>query len=84
VLTTELLSVDPAAAWTSLDGQPWADHTVVGVFKPYPGQLAGSVVGRLRVAGGTLWLCQLPLCAAVVAGDAAAAGILAGLVHGRL
>jgi hypothetical protein len=82
VLTTELLSVDPAAAWTSLDGQPWAEHTVVGVFKPYPGQLAGTVVGRLRVDAGTLWLCQLPLCAAVLAGDAAAAGMLAGLVQG--
>jgi hypothetical protein len=84
VLTTELMSVDPSVAWTKLNGRPWAEHTFVGVFKPYPGQLTGTVLGRMAVGTGTLWLCQLPLCAAVEAGDAAAAGILAALVRGQL
>jgi hypothetical protein len=84
VLATELLSVTPTAAWTSLAGRPWADETFVGVFKPYPGQVTGTVLGRLPVGDGALWLCQLPLCAGVAAGDAAAAGILAALVRGQL
>lgn len=83
VLTTEVLSVSPTAAWTSLNGRPWAEHTMVGVYKPFPGEVTGTVLGRLGVGPGTLWLCQLPLCAAVTAGDAAAAGILAAIVEGR-
>lgn len=83
MLATEALSINPVAAWTTLDGRPWAEHTTVGVFKPYPGQVTGTLVGRLGVDAGTLWLCQLPLCAAVAAGEAAAAGLLAALVQGR-
>jgi hypothetical protein len=84
VLTTELLSVSPTSAWTSLAGRTWAGTTYVGVFKPYPGRLAGTVLGSVHVDAGTLWLCQLPLCAAVNAGDAAAAAILAAIVRGKL
>jgi hypothetical protein len=84
VLTTELLSVSPTAAWTNLAGLPWAEQTFVGVMKPYPARLTGTVLGRSGVGGGTLWLCQLPLCAAVNAGDPAAAGILAAIVHDNL
>ena len=84
VLTTELLSVSPATAWTTIDGRPWAEQTYVGVFKPFPGQLTATVLGRLPVRAGMLWLCQLPLCAAVATGDAAAAGILAAVVRGQL
>ncbi len=84
VLTTELLSVVPTAAWTDLDGHPWADQTLVGVYKPQPGEIAGTVLGRLRVGAGTLWLCQLALCGPAEAGDAAAAAILAAVVRDRV
>jgi hypothetical protein len=84
VLTTEVLGVTPAAAWTNLDGKPWAKRTLMGVFKPFPGQVTGTVLGSLDLGNGTLWLCQLPLCAAVAAGDAAAGAIFAALVRGHV
>jgi hypothetical protein len=84
VLTTELLSVVPDAVWTGLSGRRWAEHTVVGAYKPYPGEIAGTVLGRLDVGAGTLWLCQLPLCAAAVAGDATATAVLAAVVRAQL
>jgi hypothetical protein len=84
VLTTELLSAVPSAVWTELAGRPWAEHTAVGVFKPFPGQITGTVLGWLTVGSGTLSLCQFPLCAAVLAGDAAAAALLSAVVRGEV
>ncbi|MDT4942234.1 MAG: hypothetical protein QOJ34_2323, partial [Pseudonocardiales bacterium] len=81
VLTTELLSVVPTGVWTGRGGRRWAGHTVVGVYKPHPGEIAGTVLGRLGIGAGTMWLCQLPLCAAVAAGDPAASAILAAIVR---
>lgn len=69
VLTTEILEVTPTTVWTSLGAQV---ETLVGVFKPDPERVVGTVVGRLRAHNGTLTLCQLPLAAAASAGSALA------------
>jgi hypothetical protein len=77
VLTTEILEATPTAIWTALGGEGTAVETVVGSFKPYPGETAGTVVGRLRVQAGTLTVCQLP-----VTGVDSSAGALARALIG--
>lgn len=80
VLTTETLAVVPDAVWTGLAGSPWAARTIAGLFKPYPGEIAGTVIGAVPVGRGQLWLCQLPLMAAATAGQATARSVLTDLL----
>lgn len=76
VLTTEALSITPEAVWSGA----WPGRTWVGLFKPYPGQITGTVVGQLPVGPGTLFTCQLPLTTPALADDAAARSVLADLL----
>lgn len=80
VLTTELLSVVPDVVYTELDGQAWAARLLIGMHKPFPGQVQGTVVGSVDVGNGRLWVCQLPLEDAVRRDDPTASSILADLV----
>ncbi|WP_344619812.1 hypothetical protein, partial [Dactylosporangium salmoneum] len=81
VVTTELLSVTAEVVYTTLAGRDWPQHTAVGVYKPLPGRVTGTVVGALDVHLGRLWLCQLPLVDAVLEGDPTALATLADLLE---
>ncbi|MDQ6686313.1 MAG: hypothetical protein M3Z50_01650 [Actinomycetota bacterium] len=80
VLTTEALSIAPEVVWTQLDGSPWAPRTLVGLFKPYPGALTGTLIGSIPVGAGRLWLCQLPVVSAAERGRRVADSLLAELL----
>jgi hypothetical protein len=80
VLTTELLEVTPDAVWTVTPGGDFPVETIVGVLKPPPEPVLGTVVGRLRVGEGWLTVCQLPLIESIAAGSALAAALLRELV----
>jgi hypothetical protein len=80
ILTTEPMPVVPDTAWTTVDGQPWSARTLVGLYKPYPGEITGTLVGAHPVGAAWLWLCQLPLTAAVNEGDPLALALLADLL----
>ena len=56
VLTTHLMATAVDVVWSSLD----ASQTLVGLWKPAPGPVSGTVVGQVD----RLWLCQLSLEAA--------------------
>jgi hypothetical protein len=80
VLTTEILEVTPDAVWTTVAGEFVAVETIVGVLKPPPEPVLGTVVGRLPVAEGWLTFCQLPLIESISAGSALAVALLGELV----
>jgi hypothetical protein len=80
VLTTELLEVTPDAVWTVLDGTTLAVETLIGVMKPPPAPVIGTVVGRLPVSEGVLTLCQLPLTEMAVQDSALAITLLRDLI----
>src|SRR5258708_27710003 len=78
ILTTEILEATPTAVWTLLGGAGTHVETLVGVLKPYPAQVTGIVVGRVRVHGGTLTLCQLPVAAGAKAGGGLGPSVVGG------
>ena len=80
ILTTELLEATPTAVWTSLGDAVMHLETLVGVLKPYPAQVTGTVVGRLRVHEGTLTLCQLPVLVGASAGSALARSLVGDVI----
>ena len=80
VLSTEILEVTPDSVWTALGGPGTHVETVVGVFKPFPHQVVGTAVGRLRVHEGTLTVCQLPLTGLARAGNPLARALLGDIV----
>jgi hypothetical protein len=80
VLASEALTVMPIAVWTDIDGKPWADRTLVGLYKPYPGEIVGTVVGCHALGSSNVWLCQLPLAGSAEDGDPLALSILADLL----
>jgi hypothetical protein len=79
VITTELLEVTPDAVWTA-SGGVFPVETIVGVLKPPPEPVLGTVVGRLRVGEGWLTVCQLPLIESIAAGSVLAVALLRELV----
>ncbi len=81
VLASELLSASPDYVYTDLGGRPFAMATAIGVLKPPPGELLGTVVGRMAVGQGLLTVCQLPLTDAALAGDPLALALLSDLVR---
>jgi hypothetical protein len=80
VLTTELLSVAPEFVFTHVGNGPFAPETAVGVLKPPPDGIVGTVVGRAPAAAGWLTVCQLPLLGQAVAGDPLCAALLCDLL----
>jgi hypothetical protein len=51
------------------------------VLKPPPGELLGTVVGRVPVGPGLLTVCQLPLTDAAQGGDPLALALLSDLLR---
>ncbi len=81
VLTTETMSIVPEAVWTRLGDGKFPPVVVAGMWKPFPGETAGTVVGETRVGAGCLLVCQFPLVEAVGRGDPAAVAVLADLIR---
>jgi hypothetical protein len=81
VLASELLSASPDYVYTDLGGGPFAVETAVAVLKPPPGQLLGTVVGRMPVGPGLLTVCQLPLADAALEGDPLARALISDLLR---
>jgi hypothetical protein len=81
VLASELLSASPDYVYTDLGGRPFATETAIAVLKPPPGDLLGTVVGRLSVGQGLLTVCQLPLTDAARGGDPLALALLSDLLR---
>ena len=81
VLASELLTASPDYIYTDLGGKPFATATAVGVLKPPPGELLGTVVGQLAVEDGKLTVCQLPLTEAAGEGDPLAVALIGDLLR---
>ncbi|MGC2008639.1 hypothetical protein, partial [Trebonia sp.] len=81
VLASELLSASPDYVYTDLGGRPFATETAIAVLKPPPGDLLGTVVGRMAVGQGLLTVCQLPLTDAARGGDPLALALLSDLLR---
>jgi hypothetical protein len=69
VLASELLSAAPEFVFTQLGDGPFAAETAIGVLKPPPDPMIGTVVGRMPVLAGRLTVCQLPITEQAIAGD---------------
>ena len=81
VLASELLSASPDFVYTDLGEGPFAGGApAVAVLKPPPGELRGTVVGRVPVGPGLLTVCQLPLTGAALAGDPLALALISDLL----
>jgi hypothetical protein len=81
VLSYEDTTVPPRCLFTSIDDRPWPDTTAVGVYKPAPNPIQGTLIGEVTVGGGRLLFCQLPVAAAAAAGDAFALALLGDLLR---
>jgi hypothetical protein len=81
VLTSEPMPVVPDTVWTRVGGEAFASSVVVGMWKPFPEEIAGTVVGETSVGPGRLLLCQLPLQSGAEDGEPAATAILADLLR---
>lgn len=81
VVTTELLSVAPRFAYTSLGDTTWPARLVLGMYKPDPGRLRAPVVGAVPLHRGHVWFCQLPLVEAALADDPTAVTTLSELMR---
>jgi hypothetical protein len=78
VLSTEPMSIVPDAVWTRLGDDPLV---VAGMWKPFPDEIAGTVVGEAQVGPGRLVVCQFPLAAGLREGDPMASAVLADLLR---
>ena len=81
VLATELLSIAPEFVFTQVGNGPFAVETAVGVLKPPPDGIVGTVVGRAPVLAGWLTVCQLPLAEQAVAGDPLCGALICDLLN---
>jgi hypothetical protein len=81
VLASELLSASPDFVYTDLGEGPFTGEPAVAVLKPPPGELLGTVVGRVPVGPGLLTVCQLPLTDAALAGDPLALALISDLLR---
>lgn len=81
VLTTEPMTIVPDAVWTRLGDGTYPPVVVAGMWKPFPDEIAGTVVGELPVGAGRLVVCQFPLVQAVRGGDPMATAVLADLLR---
>ena len=80
VLASELLSVAPEFIFSEGSDGPPPPETAIGVLKPPPEPLVGTVVGRVPVLGGRLTVCQLPLTEGASAGDPLCTAVLADVL----
>jgi hypothetical protein len=80
VLTTEILEATPDVVWNAHEGASFAAETIVGVLKPPPDPVVGTIVGRRPVSDGSLTVCQLPLTEAAAVCGALGVALLGELV----
>ena len=81
VLTTEPMPIVPDAVWTRLGGNGFPPVVIAGLLKPFPDEIAGTVVGEIQVGEGRLVVCQFPLREAVRQGDPLATAVLTDLLR---
>jgi hypothetical protein len=81
LLVAEESTIQADSVVTAIDGDFFPTEPVVIAYKPVPGGITGSVVGRQTVGPGTLILCQYRLADGVRRGDAAARALLADVVR---
>lgn len=80
VLSTQLMGVVPDVVWTRLGTDTFATDTLVGLWKPAPDAIRGTVLGRV----GRLWVCQLRLEAGDREPNRTAITVLTDLVRATL
>jgi hypothetical protein len=80
VLTTEILEATPNVVWNANAGASFAAETIVGVLKPPPDPVVGTVVGRRPVGDGSLTVCQLPLTEGAATSRALGVALLGELI----
>jgi hypothetical protein len=80
LLAAELLTASPDYVYTDLGGRPFGTGTAVGVLKPPPSELLGTVVGQLAVEDGLLTVCQFPLADTAREGDPLALALIEDLL----
>jgi hypothetical protein len=80
LLTSELLSTAPEHVYVRFGPLNSLDQMVVGVLKPAPDPLSGTVVAAQRAQGGRLVACQLPLVQRARSGDSLCAALLEDLL----
>jgi hypothetical protein len=61
--------------------RPVRDRDLLGLWKPQPGPIRGTVLGRVDVGPGHLWVCRLPLESPPSGEEETAATILAELLN---
>ena len=81
LLVGEEATVQAANVIVRVDGEVFPAEPVVVAYKPVPGSVSGTVVGRHGVGEGRLILCQYRLVRPALRGDAAARALLADLVR---
>jgi hypothetical protein len=86
VLTTQLLTVIPDVAIHAPD---LPIRTMIGLYKPFPGEADSAIVASVPTGEARLWLCQLPVVAPASGGDPTAIAVLSDLLsavagHGAL
>ena len=81
VLTTEPMPIVPDVVWTRLGDGAFPESVVAGLFKPFPDEISGTIVGETHVGPGRLVVCQFRLLDAVRRGDPMATAVLADLLR---
>ncbi|GAA4613146.1 hypothetical protein GCM10023195_56750 [Actinoallomurus liliacearum] len=81
VLSVEPMSIVPDAVWTRIGDRPFPGNVVAGMWKPFPDEIAGTIIGETQVGPGRLLVCQFPLLAAARRGDPMATAVLADLLR---
>ncbi|HLL66882.1 MAG TPA: glycoside hydrolase family 2 TIM barrel-domain containing protein [Micromonosporaceae bacterium] len=81
LLVGEESTVQATSVLASVDGAVFPSEPVVIAYKPVPGAITGTVVGRHQVGDGRLLLCQYRLVEPARRGDAAARALLGDLVR---
>ena len=81
VLAAEDATLQAHAVVAEIGGRAFPARPLVAVFKPDPGALTGTLVGVEPAGSGRVVFCQYRLAERAVAGDAAAAALLADLVR---
>jgi hypothetical protein len=81
LLVGEESTVQATSVLASVDSSVFPTEPVVIAYKPVPGAITGTVVGRHQVGTGRLLLCQYRLVEPARRGDAAAGALLRDLLR---
>jgi hypothetical protein len=81
VLVAEDSTIQATSMVATFDGSPFPTEPIVIAYKSEPNPMTGTIVGGIEVGAGKLIVCQYRVAERAAAGDAAAAALLADLVH---